>query len=187
MNEPLLLDVEPRITNDETAVLNGTDNETFNREIEDLRHSSENLELVLNSLVGLTKDIFNLKKQRNGLYAWVRKYFDVCVELRRKEYDEGNAHLPPEDHEPFILGEIRLIINKVRRGEKKSTRNAWAVKTLKGVFGPEKHEELTSKKNFVAEKAKVLQSSKGQKDKVRRLSYDTLFFRSRFHISRTGS
>jgi hypothetical protein len=112
-----------------------------------LEYTEENLRVVCTGL-------HVLKQQKADLIDWIRNYHADQMKHIDEEFKAGKTLLSAEQHEMFIFGQTRRILNNARSDAVTSTRNSWAVSILKLVHGDEKYNELSKRVNSSEETPK---------------------------------
>lgn len=103
-----------------------------------LAYTEENLRVVCTGL-------HVLKQKKAEAIDWIRNYHKDQMTHIDEEFKAGRTILSAEQHEMFIFGQTRGMLNNARSDAVTSTRNSWAVSILKLVHGEEKYNELSKR------------------------------------------
>jgi hypothetical protein len=88
-----------------------------------------------------------LQNNKEALVSWIRGYHKIKLAEFTKQYETKGSLLTPEEHEPFILTEIRCMVDETRSGCLVGTKNTYAVRLLRRFYGDEKYDELNKRQS----------------------------------------
>jgi hypothetical protein len=130
---------------------------TLKINVADLPFDAINLRIVCTGLSVL-------QNNKEALVSWIRGYHKIKLAEFTKRYEAKKTLLTPEEHEPFILSEIRCMVDETRSGCLVGTKNTYAVRLLRRVYGDEKYDELNKLQSRKKRKVDTDTPSDGEGD-----------------------